>query len=127
MVKEEELKPGITVWLNGYEDYLNVVDVVHLRELSAKFEDGEYSEIQRLEGIPITSERLIAMGFKDQTGGWGGSQGSDKIFKKLGIEIRTYDSDNLWHLSSDFETKFEFVHQLQIYIKDKMGKQVALK
>lgn len=127
MIEENELKAGITVWLNGYKDYLQVKEVVHLTELSAKFEDGSCSQIQRLDGIPITSKRLIAMGFKDKTGGWGGSQGEDYVFKRNGIEIRTYGNNKFWHLTNDFETKFEFVHQLQVFFQSKTGLHLVLK
>jgi len=126
MVKKKELRKGILVHLNGPDDVLKVVDVKKFREVTAIFEDGRESEIGRLDGIPLTIRWIEKLGFKDQTGGWGGSQGSDYVFKKSGIEIRSYDIDNYWHLSSDFNLQFEFVHQLQNYFYEKTGKVLSM-
>lgn len=73
--------------------------------------------------MDITTKKLEELGFKDQTGGWGGSQGSDCIYKKRKppIEIRTVDYDHKWHLTSDFKISFSTVEELDSYCIDKFG------
>lgn len=66
-----------------------------------------------LKPIPLTEEWLLKFGFNDATGGWGGSQGSERFYEKGIVEIQTYDSDDKWHLKGQFEVKFKYVHQLQ--------------
>lgn len=73
----------------------------------------DYLDYDDLEPIPLNEEWLLKFGFNDATGGWGGSQGSERFYEKGIVEIQTYDSDDKWHLKGQFEVKFKYVHQLQ--------------
>jgi hypothetical protein len=71
----------------------------------------------------IDRKELEKIGFKDQTGGWGGSQGSDWIYKKYNpeIEIRTVDYDNKWHLTNDFKISFSTIEDINFYCLENLG------
>lgn len=73
--------------------------------------------------MDITREKLEELGFKDQTSGWGGSQGMDWVYKKSNpkIEIRTVDYDSKWHLTSDFKIAFSTIDDLDSYCQGKYG------
>ena len=73
--------------------------------------------------MDITREKLEELGFDDQTGGWGGSQGMDWVYKKSNpkIEIRTVDYDSKWHLSDDFKISFSTIEELDSYCQNKYG------
>jgi len=78
--------------------------------------------------MEITIEKLKAAGFVDQTGGWGGSQGSDEHYRlqrsKIDITIQTYDSDNYWHLEYHFDIIFKTTDDLNEYCLDQFGEVV---
>lgn len=68
---------------------------------------------------PITTDRLKEVGFKDTTGGWGGSQGCDYHYEKDGFEIQTYDWSNAWHPENNPKIKFGSMEELQEFMKSK--------
>jgi hypothetical protein len=80
--------------------------------------------------MEITIEKLKSAGFVDQTGGWGGSQGSDHFYRlqkgKIDITLQTYDSDNYWHLEYNFDVIFKTTQDLDDYCREKFGEAVFL-
>ena len=78
--------------------------------------------------MDITIEKLLAIGFKDKTGGWGGSQGFDYHYRlkkgKINISIQTYDSDCFWHLEDNFDVIFKTTSDISKYCLEKFGESL---
>jgi hypothetical protein len=72
--------------------------------------------------MEITIEELEKLGFKDQTHGWGGSQGMDWIYKKENppITIRQY-AYNEWRLEPYSEIKFSTIEEIENYCNREFG------
>ncbi len=85
----------------------------------SKGEVVKLSPPEDLSPIKLTVDLFKELGFVDETGGWGGSQGSDYCFsKKIGdfkLLIRTVDYDHYWHVANfeRWKMRLEFLHELQ--------------
>jgi hypothetical protein len=63
---------------------------------------------------------LQKLGFRDQTGGWGGSTGIDYVYKKsnTSFEKRTVDFDTYRHSSSKIRVNFKSIEELNQFSID---------
>jgi hypothetical protein len=76
---------------------------------------------------PLTEEWLVKFGFEDQSGGWGGNQGSEKHYKKATLEIQTFgDSYSKWMMVKMNSVQIYYVHQLQNLYFAMTGKELTL-
>jgi hypothetical protein len=107
MIPINEIRIG-NLFLNS-QGNIQQITIEHFEYLG----NPNFKPHDAINPIKLNIKIIEALGFKDATEGWGGSQGQEYVYKKGKFEIQTIDSDNLWHLSSDFSVKVEFVHQLQ--------------
>lgn len=63
----------------------------------------------------INIEALESSGWKDATGGWGGSQGSSYCYEKNGVRIIQAENMEFWFNTKDNTQQFIFMHDLKIF------------